>query len=50
MNAIIDMYMKCRCIEKAVEVFEGMQEKAVDVHVFVASLLPTSYLLRVGEK
>jgi pentatricopeptide repeat protein len=29
MNAIIDMYMKCGCIEKAVEVFEGMEEKSV---------------------
>ncbi|CAO2162025.1 unnamed protein product [Urochloa humidicola] len=29
MNAIIDMYMKCGCIEKAVDVFEGMQEKSV---------------------
>ncbi|KAJ1283168.1 hypothetical protein BS78_03G107700 [Paspalum vaginatum] len=28
MNAIIDMYMKCGCIEKAVEVFEGMEEKS----------------------
>ncbi|PWZ09817.1 Pentatricopeptide repeat-containing protein [Zea mays] len=29
MNSIIDMYMKCGCIEKAVEVFEGMEEKSV---------------------
>jgi pentatricopeptide repeat protein len=29
MNAIIDMYMKCGCIEKAVEVFQGVQEKSV---------------------
>ncbi|KAF8661594.1 hypothetical protein HU200_057016 [Digitaria exilis] len=29
MNAIIDMYVKCGCIKKAVEVFEGMEEKSV---------------------
>lgn len=29
MNSIIDMYLKCGCIEKAVEVFEGMDEKSI---------------------
>ncbi|KAL6627644.1 hypothetical protein ACP70R_031370 [Stipagrostis hirtigluma subsp. patula] len=29
MNAIIDMYMKCGCIGRAVEVFEGMEQKSV---------------------
>jgi pentatricopeptide repeat protein len=29
MNAAIDMYVKCRCIEKAVEVLEGMEEESV---------------------
>ncbi|KAL6849902.1 hypothetical protein ACP4OV_020529 [Aristida adscensionis] len=29
MNAIIDMYVKCGCIERAAEVFEGMEQKSV---------------------
>ncbi|KAL5227754.1 hypothetical protein ABZP36_016019 [Zizania latifolia] len=29
MNAIIDMYVKCGSVQKAVEVFEGMEQKSV---------------------
>ncbi|XP_062183618.1 pentatricopeptide repeat-containing protein At5g56310-like [Phragmites australis] len=29
MNAIIDLYVKCGCIEKALEVFDGMKQKSV---------------------
>lgn len=29
MNAIIDMYLKCGCVAKAVEVFEGMGHKSI---------------------
>lgn len=29
MNAIIDMYVKCGCVEKALEVFEGMEQRSV---------------------
>ncbi|KAF7036209.1 hypothetical protein CFC21_046940 [Triticum aestivum] len=29
MNAIIDMYLKCGCVAKAVEVFEGMGQKSI---------------------
>ncbi|KAK3159961.1 hypothetical protein QOZ80_1BG0053380 [Eleusine coracana subsp. coracana] len=29
MNAIIDMYVKCGCVEKAVEVFESMEQRSI---------------------
>ncbi|KAK1664167.1 hypothetical protein QYE76_052326 [Lolium multiflorum] len=29
MNAVIDMYLKCGCVGRAVEVFEGMEQKSV---------------------